>query len=127
MEKNIATIENRTKFDEMLCASINEVLVEMLGEKGANSIYYFAENGYGITKNEFAKDVQKFQTLLRDMFKFGAVLLEQKIMEKLYSKVKVVNQDIMLEYKNFDDLDFINYISSLKTAFDTKPKQVTIQ
>lgn len=121
MEKNNATNENATKFDEMLCISINEVLVEVLGEKGANSIYYFAENGYGIKKNEFARDVQKFQVLLKDMFRVGAILLEQKIMEKIYSKIKMCDKNITVECKNFDQLDFMNYINSLKTAFNNKP------
>ena len=120
MEKNGLKTQRSPNFNEMLCASINEVLVEMLGEKGANSIYYFAENGYGITKNEFAKELQKFQSLLKDMFKLGAVLLEQKIMEKIYSKIRAGNQDIIVEYKNFNELDFLNYINGLEKSFNNK-------
>lgn len=118
MEKNITVTENYPKFDEMLSASINEALQDMLGEKGAKSTYYFAENGYGITRTEVAKDVQKFQTILKDLFKLGSVLLEQKIMEKVYSKVQVYKKNITLDYKNFDELDFINYIDSLKSAYN---------
>ena len=120
MEKNVTIMEKYPEFDEMLTESINEVLKEMLGKKGAKAIYYFAEKGYGITRNELSKDVQKFQALLNDLFKVGSVLLEQKIMEKIYSKVRVYNKNITLDYKNFDELDFINYIHSLKSAFNNK-------
>jgi hypothetical protein len=118
MEKKLTVIENYPKFEEMLSASINEALLDMLGEKGVKSTYYFAESGYGMTPSELSQDVQKFQSLLKDLFKLGSVLLEQKIMEKIYSKIKVYNKNITLDYKNFDELDFLNYINNLKSAYN---------
>jgi hypothetical protein len=119
MEKNWTIIENKNdeEFDDMLCAAIDEMLNEVLGEKGAKTVYYFAKNAYDIEQKDVAKEIQKFQTLLNDLFKLGAILMEQTIMEKLYSKVSAHHKHIILDCKNHEQFDFINYITGLKAAF----------
>jgi hypothetical protein len=116
-KQSITEKEKDAIFDELLDAAINEVLREVIGDKGAKTVYYFAKNAYDLEKEDVVKNIQTFQVLLNDLFKVGAVLMEQKIMERLYSKVSAYHKNILLDCKNFEEFDFITYIVGLRVAF----------
>jgi hypothetical protein len=125
LKKSITKNKTDTEFDRMLCEAIKESLDKLLGENGTQSVLYFADQAYDIQPDNIANNIEDFKDLLEEIFLQGAILIEQEIMERLYSKLRKTHNNITLNYEHLDQFEFTNYITDLKTEHKKINQQKT--
>ncbi|PVX23674.1 MAG: hypothetical protein CW691_09955 [Candidatus Bathyarchaeum sp.] len=120
--KKVLPIKNEceSEFNMMLREAIHETLINLVGEKNTQSIYFFGEEGYNLKPDEIVENIQDFEFLLEEIFGSGTIIIEQEIMKKLYTKVSEYHKNIILTYASIEQFNFLKYINDLKTAIKNK-------
>jgi hypothetical protein len=93
---------------------IDRVLRQVFGEEATHLIYRHLENNYSLKKEDVADRIETFATGLEDFLRSGAYVIEQKILEDIYSSYGLLRR-IELERER-DEFDFVSQIRSLRKA-----------
>jgi len=91
---------------------IDRVLRQVFGEEAAHLIYRHLESNYSLKKEEVADRIEIFAVGLEDFLRSGAYVIEQKILEDIYSSYGLLRR-IELERER-DEFDFVSQIKSLR-------------
>jgi hypothetical protein len=102
-------ITQRKIFDDILLEAIDECFA-CLGESPKNTIYFYLERKFGITKEEIPFSLTDFSVALEKMFGIGTKYLEVQFMEKLHTKIKKLQKENAFETRdpNFTFIDYVN-------------------
>jgi hypothetical protein len=110
MENIIQQATNKS--DAKIERIIDRVLRQVFGEEATLLIYRHLENNYSLKKEEVADRIETFAAGLEDFLRSGAYVIEQKILEDIYSSYGLLRR-IELERER-DEFDFVSQIKSLR-------------
>jgi hypothetical protein len=104
-EKNPA----KNYFETVLAEAVDEVFM-LFGENTKQAIYSLLENNFGIKKMEISSKIEAFADAVVSTFGSSALLVELKIIEKLYGKIGE------FKFKSGKrDLLFVDYLAGLRS------------
>jgi hypothetical protein len=110
MENIIQQATNKS--DAKIERIIDRVLRQVFGEEATLLIYRHLESNYSLKKEEVADRIEIFAVGLEDFLRSGAYVIEQKILEDIYSSYGLLRR-IELERER-DEFDFVSQIKSLR-------------
>lgn len=96
-------------FEEVLLEAIDEGF-SWLGEREKQTIYFFLEKEYNISKHDIPYRIKDFAEAIEDIFGMGAKLLEIKIMKILFTKIGYNFPYLHTQ----EGLEFTKYIESAR-------------
>ena len=103
------TQQNRN--DDKISKVIDRVLRQVFGEEATTLIYRHLENKYAVKQDETAKKIDVFAEGLEEFLRSGAYVVEQKILEDIYSNCGLLRR-LELE-RSHDECDFVGQIKLL--------------
>ena len=95
--------------DNMVLEAIDEAL-SILGVNVKESVYYFAEADYGLTREKIPSNLKKFHEVLHMLFGIGSYTIEKYIRSCLMKKFSV-------NVPEEKDLDLAEFVSRLKDMY----------
>ena len=99
-----------TCVDDLLLETIGDVLKQVFGENSAKILLRHVKKSYSLKWEEIPKRAQVFSDALRNILGQGGVIIEDLILETLYSKLE-------LEFKWKKGYGFSDYIKELRSRF----------
>jgi len=101
----------QAKNDDKIARIIDKVLKQIFGETATTLIYRYLEHNYSLKQNEIAEKIDVFAQGLEDFLRSGAYVVEQKILEDIYSSCGLLRR-IELE-RSQEEHDFVDQIKLL--------------
>jgi len=111
LEKKMQNTTQQTKSDDRISKVIDRVLNQVFGEAATQLIYQHLERNYSVKKDEIAEKIDVFAHGLEDFLTSGAFVVEQKILEDIYSSCGLLRR-IELE-RSQEEHDFVGQIKML--------------
>jgi hypothetical protein len=90
---------------------VDRVLKQVFGEEAAHLIYGYIENRYSLKQDEIAEKIDLFAKGLEEFLSSGAYVIEQKILEDIYSSYGLLRR-LELE-RTQEEWDFVGQVKSL--------------
>jgi hypothetical protein len=110
MPKMEALIREQNKEDK-ISKIIDRVLRQIFGEEATLLIYRHLESKYSLKQNEISEKIDLFTKGLEEFLSSGAVVIEQKILEDIYSSYGLIRR---LELERIqEECDFVSQVKSL--------------
>jgi hypothetical protein len=94
--------------DQAVLEALDEVL-SMLGKKGKQAIYYYAETRYQIKREEICNKIEAFDKALEGLFGAGAELISWSIAKSIYERLG-------LSFKEHSGWRLVDYLDDAKKA-----------
>ena len=110
----IAKRQSEEEFERCLLEAIDESMVHILGETATQAIYFHLEQKHHLKREDVPDNLEDFQFTLERIFGIGALVIEKRIMENLYSRLCFNNKNLSFKYKNKEQFNFMNYVDDLK-------------
>lgn len=104
-------VTQQTKTDDRISKVIDRVLNQVFGEAATQLIYKHLERNYSVKKDEIAEKIDVFARGLEDFLTSGAFVVEQKILQDIYSSCGLLRR-IELE-RSQEEHDFVGQIKML--------------
>ncbi|MFN3330844.1 MAG: hypothetical protein ACK419_07960 [Pyrinomonadaceae bacterium] len=79
-------LSHSANFEELFNSAVDKAML-LLEESGRQAIYYHIEKTFGLERNMWHKDVERFAETLEQIFGLGAELLLKAIVKELYSNL----------------------------------------
>jgi len=98
---------NMQKWSVFFAETVDEALKQIFKEDGAKAIYDFLEKHANIKPDEFADKPEIFSSALETLMVSAAQVVENVILKKLHSKMKV-------EFVEKQGYKFSDYVKELK-------------
>lgn len=117
-EKTPSNSLNRESVDNLILETMDSVLRKILGEGSAEIITLYAKKSYSIKGEETLKRVEALAEALRKILGFSSTIIENLILNSLYSKLELKFED----KKNYEFLDYIKDLRNSK--FQRKNAQI---
>ena len=105
-------------FEECLLAAIDETF-NSIGEGCKQTIYYYLEKKYMLPKKDIPCRIEDFSESIEQIFGLGEKILKIRIMNNVYQKIELPFPYLF----NKESLEFINYIKTAKSLFDSDSRQ----
>ncbi|MEM1539442.1 MAG: hypothetical protein QXW82_02190 [Candidatus Bathyarchaeia archaeon] len=105
MSPQIETTQSNCK--DIVSKVIDKVLRQVFGEDATRIIYRYLEEKYSVRSNEIGEKIELFAKGLEEFLKSGAYIIEQKILEDIYSSSKVLHK---LERRQLKGHDFVSQV-----------------
>lgn len=105
-------------FEEYLLVAIDEAF-NSIEENCKQTIYHRLEKKYKLNKKDIPDRIEDFSESIESIFGLGAKVLEIRIMKNLYRKIECPFPYLF----NKESLDFVNYIRSARSIFDSYSRQ----
>lgn len=102
-----ATTQQTCKENNVISKIIDKVLRQVFGEEATRIIYLYLENKYSVKNYEIGEKIELFAKGLEEFLKSGAYIIEQKILEDIYSNNEVLRK---LEHQQLKERDFVSQI-----------------
>jgi len=100
-----------TCVDDLLLETIGDVLRQVFGENSAKIILRNMKKSHSLKWEEIPKRAQVFSDALRNLLGSGGVIIEDLVLETLYSKL-----ELKFEWKK--GYGFSDYIRELRKSID---------
>jgi hypothetical protein len=82
----VASMDTSTrKKEDTIFKIIDNVLKQVFGEEATNFIYNYLEHNYSLRRSEFSEKIELFAKGLEDCLSSGAFVVENKILDDIYS------------------------------------------
>lgn len=104
------------EFNKILLDAIDQGIKRILGGAAAQSIYFYLQHDEQLRRADIPNNLEKFLFTLERIFSVGALVIEKAIMENLYLRLRRRNKNLVLEYKDMEQFNFIGYINDLKDS-----------
>jgi len=101
--------QNRT--DDRIPRVIDRVLRQVFGEEATHLIYRHLEQNHALKRGDIAEKIDVFAEGLEEFLRSGAYVVEQKILEDIYSNCGLLRR-LELE-KSQDECDFVGQMKLL--------------
>lgn len=105
------TLVQQTKVDDRVARVIDRVLKQVFGEQATSLIYSHLERDHGLRHDEIAEKIDVFAEGLEEFLRSGAYVIEQKILEDIYSSCGLLRR-LELERDN-SEADFVGQMKLL--------------
>jgi len=102
-------MRERNEFDTLLLKTIDNSLKEVFTENVASTIYAYLKSSYALDQEQIPEKLDLFQDGLHNFLSTGAYVVENVILENLYS-------DLQIRRQLGNERDFKNSIFQLKTC-----------
>jgi len=97
--------------EDKISKIIDKVLRQVFGEEATHLIYKYLEKNYSLKQDEIAEKIEVFAKGLEGFLRSGAYVIEQKILEDIYSSYGLLRR---LELERVqEECDFISQMKSL--------------
>jgi hypothetical protein len=105
------TINQQTnKKEDKISRIIDKVLRQVFGEEATCLIYKHLEKKYSLKQEEVAEKIEIFAEGLEEFLRSGAYVIEQKILEDIYSSYGLLRR---LELERMqEECDFVSQMKS---------------
>ncbi len=104
------TLTHQSRNDDRISKVIDRVLKQVFGEEATLLIYRHLEHNYSLKQDQTAEKIEVFAQGLEDFLRSGAYMVEQKILEDIYSSCGLLRR---LELERNQEYDFVGQIRSL--------------
>jgi hypothetical protein len=104
-------LAQQNKNDNKISKVTDRVLRQVFGEEATALIYKHLENKYAVKQDEIAEKIDVFAEGLEEFLRSGAYVVEQKILEDIYSSCGLLRR-LELE-RSQDECDFVGQIKLL--------------
>jgi hypothetical protein len=101
-------------FNDCLLCAIDEAL-NSLGESARQSVYFYMENKFKVTRDKIPEKLAEFQGGLEKIFGVGSQFIEILIMKSLHSRI-----GRPLVANKTEQLEFIEYLDAAKQRYTRK-------
>jgi hypothetical protein len=105
---NIMETHTKGKDDKIIFEIIDRVLTHVFGAEATSLIYAHLERRYSLSRSEIAAKIDVFARALEEFLSSGAYVVENKILEDVYSSYGSI-REAMLE-KSPEEYDFASQI-----------------
>ncbi len=105
------TLTQQNRNDDRIARVIDRVLKQVFGEEATLLIYRHLEQNHGLKRGDIAEKIDVFAEGLEEFLRSGAYVVEQKILEDIYSSCGLLRR-LELE-RNQDECDFVGQIRLL--------------
>ena len=103
--------EQGTRQEEKISRIVKRVLNRIFGKEATNLIYRHLETKYSLEEDKIASRIDVFAKGLEDFLSSGAQVIEQEILEDIYSSYGLLRQ---LQFKDMqEDSSFVGRIKLL--------------
>lgn len=106
---NTSDPKMRGTFDKKVRDTIKTVLIEIFEENSAETTYRILSETYGLEEKDISKRPHVFSQALVSLFGKGAGIIEDLILEKLYTSFK-------MDLKWKENYKFSNYLEDLTST-----------
>lgn len=103
---NLPDLRKRGNLDAKVLDTVKAVLIQIFEDESVETTFKILKDRYGLEIKDIPKRPQIFSQALLSIFGKGAAIIEDLILEKLYSEFKV-------DLKWKDSYKFYNYIDDL--------------
>jgi hypothetical protein len=110
LEITMETLTQQNRNDNKISRVIDRVLKQVFGEDATHLIYGHLERNYSLRQSEIAEKIDVFAEGLEEFLRSGAYVVEQKILEDIYSSCGLLRR---LELERNHEEDFVGQIRSL--------------
>jgi len=97
------------KKEDKISKIIDSVLKQVFGEHATISIYKYLQNRYSLNQSEFSTRIDIFAKGLEDFLSSGAYLVENRILNQIYSFYGSENS-VNFSVAMFEEFDFANQV-----------------
>lgn len=101
----------KNKEEDKISKIVDRVLRQVFGEEATHLIYRYLEHRYSLKQNEISKKIDTFTRGLEEFLSSGAYVIEQKILEDIYSSYGLIRR-LELE-RSQEEYDFVSQVKSL--------------
>jgi hypothetical protein len=105
----------RNREEDKISKIIDRVLRQVFGEEALLLIYKYLENKYSLKQNEISEKIDVFTRGLEEFLSSGAYVIEQKILEDIYSSYGLLRR-LELERAK-EDCDFVSQVKFLREKY----------
>lgn len=105
------TITQQDRHDDRVARVIDRVLKQVFGEQATGLIYRHLEHNHGLKEGEIAEKIDIFAEGLEEFLRSGAYVVEQKILEDIYSSCGLLRR-LELE-RSHNEGDFVGQMKLL--------------
>jgi type I restriction-modification system DNA methylase subunit len=109
------TQRKRNKEEDKISKIIDRVLRQVFGEEALLLIYRYLENKYSVKQNEISEKIDVFTKGLEEFLSSGAYVIEQKILEDIYSSYGLLRR-LELERAR-EECDFVSQVKFLREKY----------
>lgn len=109
------TQRKRNKEEDKISKIIDRVLRQVFGEEALLLIYKYLENKYSVKQNEISEKIDVFTKGLEEFLSSGAYVIEQKILEDIYSSYGLLRR-LELERAR-EECDFVSQVKFLREKY----------
>lgn len=106
------------RINEVIIDVAEDVMRNIFGKRGLESIIRFMNERYGLDLNEMPDKPHMFSEALREIIGVGSVIIEDLIVENLYIKLG-------LEFRWRKGYKFPDYINEVKNHISLNPTKVS--
>jgi len=111
-EKISGISKSQRNLQKLMLEVVDETLKKFFGEASTLVVYGYLERKHNLRKEDIPRKPNVFSKSLREMFVSGAILIEESILNNLFSKLK-------LEYKEWRELTFTEAIRRLSNRISS--------
>ena len=97
------------KKEDKISGIIDSVLKQVFGEPATILIYKHLQNRYSLSQSEFSARIDVFARGLEDFLSSGAYLVENRILNQIYSFYDSENS-VNFSVAMFEEFDFANQV-----------------
>jgi hypothetical protein len=105
----------RNRDEDRISKIIDRVLRQIFGDEALVLIYKYLENKYSLKQNEISAKIDVFTRGLEEFLSSGAYVIEQKILEDIYSSYGLLRR-LELERAR-EDWDFVSQVRFLREKY----------
>jgi hypothetical protein len=104
-------IQQVSRKEDKISRIVDKVLTQVFGEEATRLIYVHLERSYSVRRDEVGEKIDVFAAGLEEFLRSGAYVIEQKILEDIYSSYGLLRR-LELE-RTQEDCDFVSQVKSL--------------
>jgi len=103
--------QQTSRREDKISRIVDRVLRQVFGEEATVLIYRFLEANYSVKSDEIAEKIDVFAKGLEEFLSSGAYVVEQKILDDIYSSYGLLRR---LELERMqEEIDFVSQVKSL--------------
>ena len=104
--------KQKQKHETKASKAIDNVLRKIFGDEATLIIYTYIESNYSIRQDEIVEKIDVFVDALEKLLSSGAYVVEQKILENLYSSHGIIHKP---EFERAEsNMNFVNQMQMLQ-------------
>lgn len=109
----VSAVKKKEKWNDFFVEGVDETLKQIFRDDGTKVIYDFLESDSKLTLKELSDKPEIFSTVLKKLMVSAAQVIEQAILQNLYSKLGI-------EFEEKQGYKFSDHVQDLRSKNDWK-------